>query len=146
MTIVQATITAAVIGGIFGLISALVGAYFAVKFQSRRNAEQAFSDSVNEILEGMYPEPVNWPKNSWQVLQDKMPQMQCAIAKLKFHLSVAEINRIDTAWGKYKKWCNQINDAEIFAKPLYPESQPTIDYVNVFNRHVNVLLSYSKKV
>ncbi len=146
MTNGEATILGAFIGGSFSLIGAVIGAFFIVKFQSRRNVEQAFSDSVHEILTGMYPEAINWPKNSWRVLYDKMPEMHQAISKLKFHLSPVEITRIDAAWVKYKKWCNQIHDGEITARPMYQETSPSVDQIAVFKRHVDVLLSYSKKV
>ncbi len=145
MTNVEATIIGAIIGGTLSIIGAAAGAFFIVKFQSRKNAVQTFYDSVHETLKGMYPEPINWPKNSRQVLQEKMPDINTAITKLKFHLNSDEITCIDAAWEKYKKWCNQINDGEITAHPLYQDSTPSIDQVAVFNRHVYNLLSYSKK-
>lgn len=145
MTNTGATILGAVIGGICALIAALLGAYCSIRWQARRNAQQTFSDSVHDILSGMYPEPIDWPKNSWDVLQNKMPELQTAVGKLKFHLRPAEIASIDAAWEKYKKWCLQINDAEIAARPLYKDTMPSIDQKAVFKHHVDSLFCFSKR-
>lgn len=145
MTNIDATLVGAIIGGALSIAGAIAGARTLVVFQSRRNAEQVFSDAVHEILEGMYPEALAWPSDSWHVLQNKMPLMHSAIEKLKFHLKPSEIERIDAAWGKYKKWCQTINDAGIKARPLYQVSTPSIDQKAVFKRHVDAILSYSNK-
>lgn len=145
MTNVEATIVGAIIGGALSIAGAIAGARAVVAFQSRRNAEQAFSDAVHEILEGMYPEALAWPNDSWHVLHNKMPLMHSAIEKLKFHLKPGEIRRIDATWRNYKEWCRQINDAEINARLMYKESMPSIDQKAVFKRHVDALLSYSNR-
>lgn len=145
MTNVEATIVGAIIGGALSIAGAIAGVRAMVAFQSRRNAEQAFSDAVHEILEGMYPEALAWPNDSRHFLQNKMPLMHSAIEKLKFHLKPREVERIDTAWRKYKEWCSQINDGDIKARTLYQESMPSIDQKAVFKRHVDAILSYSNK-
>lgn len=140
---VHATLWGAAFGGVCAIGGAWFAAKFTVDYQMRRNAEQVFTDSIHEILAGMYPEPINWPKNSWQVLSDKHPSIHCAIHKLIFHLKPEEIGRINTAWLKYKDYCNKINDAEINAFKY--DSSPSVDQKMIFKKHVDLLLSYSKE-
>lgn len=136
-----ATIYGAIIGGSCSIFGAWFGAKFAINFQSRRNAEHAFSDAIHEILVGMYPDPIHWPEDSWRAIQGKMPEMQCAVHKLAFHLNPNEVARLNIAWNDYKKYCNTIKDGEIQAKPLYPSSQ-SVDQVSVFKNKVSRLLNY----
>ena len=136
----DSTIIAALIGGFF----VIYAAYYTINRQLKKNARQIFHDTVHEILTGLYPDPVNWPRNSWQFLQDCMPQLQTAIGKLRFHLSVAENNRLSDAWKKYREFCQKINDANIMARPNNPTT-PSIDQKAVFKRHVDTLLEYDKK-
>ncbi|MBI5892852.1 MAG: hypothetical protein HZB79_04240 [Deltaproteobacteria bacterium] len=140
MTDSAATLLGAIIGGGF----AILGAYSAVKFQLERAAKIAFVETVHEILVGMYPEPINWPQNSWHVLHDKMPQMQVAIYKLRFHLNSKKVTSLDTAWVKYKDYCNKINDAEIQARPFNQESTPSVDQKAIFKKHVDILLLFAE--
>ena len=142
---VHATLLGTVFGGGCAIFSAWFGAKFAVNYQMRRNAEQVFIDSIHEILVGMYPEPIDWPRNSWQTLSDKLPAIHCAIQKVIFHLKPEEIGRINTAWLKYKEYCRQINDAKITARKFDQVSQPSVDQKVIFKKHVDLLLSYSKK-
>jgi gas vesicle protein len=145
MTEVEATIAGAVIGGGLGLISALAGAYYGVRYQSKRAAQQLFSDTIHEILQDFYPDPSTWPKNSYELLQSTKSAVKLAVAKLQFHLNQKEIKRINTALAKYCEWCNQINDAQIVANKMYKKSMPSIDQKAVFKRHVEALITASQK-
>ena len=132
-----ATLLGAFISGGF----AVAGAYFALGFQAKRAADVAFVNSIHEILIGMYPQPIDWPSDSWKVLQDRMPQMQLAVQKLRWHLSKKQVSRLDDTWTKYKNYCRQINDAGIPAHQLYTETTPSVDQKARFKAHVDILLS-----
>lgn len=140
MTNAEATIVGAIIGGALSIAATIFGGRCLVAFQNRRNAEQVFWDAVHEILEGMYPEPLAWPRNSQQILQGKAPLMHSAIEKLKFHLKPDEVAKIDVAWKECTKFFQQINDREIKAYRLYPRLS-SIDQKAEFKRRVDALLS-----
>lgn len=145
MTEVEATITGAAIGGVLGLISALAGAYYGVKFQSKRSAQQIFSDTIHEILQDFYPNLSAWPNNSYELLQSKKAEVQLAVSKLRFHLNQSEISRLDSALAEYFEWCDQISDSHIMAHQMYKESMPSIDQKAVFKRHVEALIAFTKR-
>jgi len=144
MTDVEVTIYETAVGGALGFIAALAGAYFGVKYQSKRVAQQVFYDSILEILLGLYPDQDNWPRNSYEILQKKIPEIRLAVSKFRFHLSPRQVTNIDSALVKYCAWCNQINDAEILLNLVY-DSTPSIDQKAVFKRHVDAILAIAKK-
>ena len=145
MSDAEATLWGAVIGGLIGIVGAVTGAYFTVRYQLKKNAEQLFSDCILDLLVGMYPEPINWPRNSHSLLQEKIPSILLAVEKFSFHLTPKEGVALHNAFEKYKKFCTTINDGEIFARPLYQESMPSIDQLAIFKRHVSALLFEYKK-
>ncbi|MBI5212209.1 MAG: hypothetical protein HY957_02415 [Nitrospirae bacterium] len=91
------------------LIMSAVSAYL-VGLNNRRNrfatASDKFRSTILKELEGLYPSPAKWPSNNLEIiniLQDKFPKLEVAVAEFRGHLGWVDRKRFDNVWQQYNK-------------------------------------------
>jgi hypothetical protein len=81
----------------------LVG--FAIyRYKSFCAAASVFRSKVLTELEGIYPLPINWPKDNAQIdplLRSKFPKLQSAVEEFKPYLSKRKQRSLTNTWIKY---------------------------------------------
>jgi len=69
-------------------------------------ASDKFRNSIFTELEGLYPTPVKWPSQEMQIIQilkDRFPRLEIAVAEFRGHLSWMNRKRFDKAWQQFNK-------------------------------------------
>lgn len=123
------------IRGLSGLIVSSLGFMGVSYFIAARK----FHDTIRNELEGLYPTPVNWPKDSsaiYYILEEKYPRLENAVHKFRGHLPSFLLSGFDNAWLQYHKDYYQ----------YMPFHDNTETYKETFKKNVNRLLKYAKQI
>ncbi len=96
------------------------GIYGLFVRKRRAIAANNFRLSILSILSGLYPEPVNWPKDIGVYLCDRLPAMQEAVEDFRFDVPQERIPTYNKDWHKYCQFCNEITDDKCAATELNP--------------------------
>jgi hypothetical protein len=64
-------------------------------------AKIEYQTSILDILKGLYPDPVDWPKYPFAILnelKEKFSDLQTTVAKYRLHLTLDEQANLDKVW------------------------------------------------
>ena len=86
------------------------GIYEVYNRKRRAVAASKFRLSIHSILSGLYPEPVNWPKEVGVYLRDRLPAMQEVIEEFRYDVPQEKIPDYNKDWHRYCRFCNEITD------------------------------------
>jgi len=91
-------------------------------FRRKRYAIAAnnFRLSIHSILSGLYPEPVNWPKDIGVYLRDRLPAMLEVVEDFRYDVPQERIAVYNKNWHSYCQFCNEITDDKCTAAELNP--------------------------
>jgi len=81
-------------------------------YNRKRHASDAnkFRLSIHSILSGLYPEPVNWPKDIGLYLRKRLPAMQEVIEEFRYNVPQENIPNYNKDWLSYCQFCDEITD------------------------------------
>lgn len=81
-------------------------------YNRKRHAAAAnkFRLSIHSILSGLYPEPVDWPKDIGAYLRDRLPAMQEVIEEFRYDVPQEHIPDYNRDWNTFCKFCNEMPD------------------------------------
>lgn len=129
---------------LFGILG--VGA-LAIDLVNRKRKEDALFNYRNTIeteLSGMYPKPINWPKNVNQYLCARLPEMHDNFETLRGFLPQDLLGEYNMDWNKYRDFCIAITDEKCLAYDESTDSEP--DPKEVFHTLITNLLKYPDKM
>jgi hypothetical protein len=109
-------------------------------------ASTKFHSSVLEILMGLYPVPINWPKNGVgidPILRDAFPRLQIAVAEFRPHIPLFRRKKYDNCWFRYRCSTGREIDQQCYLHYMDFNDQP--DPKITFKQNVDALLSFAKK-
>lgn len=75
------------------------------KIKEFNQAADTFRSTILAELEGLYPNPTNWPSQKMmidKILRDKLPKLQIAVAEFKPFLSTSRQVAFEEAWFVYR--------------------------------------------
>ena len=114
-------------------------------------AARKFHETIRNELEGLYPTPVNWPKDSsaiYHILEEKYPRLENAVHQFKGHLPCFLLRGIDKAWLQYHKDYYQYmpfsGSSIVNGKEIRHDNTKT--YKETFKKNVDALLKYAKQI
>ncbi|TFH08163.1 MAG: hypothetical protein E4H07_08110 [Nitrosomonadales bacterium] len=105
----------------------------------RSIAAKRFRLSIHSILSGLYPEPVNWPKDIGAYLRDRLPAMQEAVEDFKYDVPQERIPDYNKDWFGYRQFCDEITDDKCIAADQNPSE---VSSKKVFHTLVSNLLNH----
>ena len=129
---------------LFGLLG--VGA-LAIDLVNRKRKEDAMFNYRNTIeteLSGMYPKPINWPKNVNQYLRALLPEMHDNFETLRGFLPQDLLAEYNKDWNEYRDFCVSITDEKCLAYDGSTDSEPNPK--EVFHTLITNLLKYPDKM
>lgn len=130
------------------------------RHSSFRLASGKFRSSVLGALTGLYPIPSDWPRHSLailDVLREKFPAMQAAVAEFRPHLSPLNRELFDRAWRLYRLGEDGRDIDQQYYWQYVPtkgaslQNSKTVEYDNTltyqenFKKNVEYLLSFAKE-
>jgi hypothetical protein len=91
---------------------ALICAGLFELYNRKRHAAAAnrFRLSIHSVLSGLYPEPVNWPKDINVYLCERLPAMQGVIEEFRYRVPQEDIPKYNKDWQSYIQFCDEITD------------------------------------
>jgi len=104
-------------------------------------AVNRFRLSIHSILSGLYPEPINWPKDIDVYLCEKLPAMQGAIEEFRYNVPQEDIPKYNKDWHSYYKFCDEIMDDSCNTEDL---NSREVSKKKVFHTLVSSILSHGK--
>jgi len=114
-------------------------------------AARKFQDIIRNELEGLFPTPTKWPKDSiaiYYILEEKYPRLENAVHKFRGHLPCFLLKSFDNAWLQYHKDYYQY--MPIISTSLVDGKEITTDTTNTFKTtfktNVENLLKYAKQI
>jgi len=124
------------------------------------DASAEFRKVIYTEFEGLYPTPVNWPKNTMaivQILKEKYPRIEIAVHNFRDHLPFFLIKGFDKAWIRYYNEYEQEGWQSYFQYvPMKGESfsygEKISEYDNTepfkgnFKKNIDNLLKYAKQI
>ena len=131
----------------FYLFSVLGVGALAIEVINRKRKEDAIFNYRNTIeteLSGMYPKPINWPKNVNKYLCSLLPEMQDNFETLRVFLPQNLLAEYNKDWNEYRDFCINISDEKCLAynEPTDNEPHPKV----VFHTLITNLLKYPDKM
>jgi hypothetical protein len=96
------------------------GIYEVYNRKRRAVSTNRFRSSIHSILSGLYPEPVNWPKDIGEYLCERLPAMQEVIEEFRYHVPQEHIPDYNKDWHSYCQLCDEITDDNCNAADLSP--------------------------
>ena len=117
------------------------GIYEIYNRKRHASAVNRFRLSIHSILSGLYPEPVNWPKDIGVYLRERLPAMHEMIEEFRYNVPQKHIPDYNKDWHSYCQLCDEITDDNCdVADPNYGEvSKKEVFHTLVSNilRHGN---------
>lgn len=125
-----------------------------------RTASAKFRSSVLGALSGLYPIPGNWPSQGldiMEVLKDRFPPLQEAVAEFRDHVPFLERWIFDRAWRSYRLgkegreidgqyyWQYVPHSGEGVEQGRHYKYDNTRTYKDDFKKNVDRLLSFAKE-
>jgi hypothetical protein len=140
----------------FKLITTLINSVWGRK-QRRIKAASAFRETVIKELQGLYPQPMNWPKTSGidPRLRAVFPVLQAAVATFKPYLSDREQREFEQAWLYYRtdtkreidqSYTHYMNMTSTTLSSFGGQTVLPNDGKATFKRNVDRLLSFAQDV
>lgn len=93
------------------VIGILIGAWATYRYSiklsianDKRIANRQLRSVFHNELKDIYPNPVNWPKDTLNInpfLKSKFIALQAAVAEFRYYLSTRELEDFDSAWLRY---------------------------------------------
>jgi len=123
-------------------------------------AARKFQDIIRNELQGLYPSPVSWPKDSFSIdpiLKEKYPRIENAVSNFKGHLPTILIKGFNKAWIKYYSangnegyqcydhYMPFKGEAFSYGEKI-SEWDNTKTYKETFKKNVARLLKYAKQI
>ena len=96
------------------------GIYEVYNRKRRAACANKFRLSIHSILSGLYPEPVNWPKDIGEYLCERLPAMQEVIEGFRYDVPQEHIPDYNKDWHSYCQFCDEITDDNCNAADLNP--------------------------
>lgn len=129
---------------LFGALGVVALGIEIVNRKRRADAIHNFRYTIEIELAGMYPKPVNWPRNVDTFLRARLPEMQENFEVMRIFLPQDLLLGYNTAWNKYRDFCLEITDEKCIAPEQPSSNEP--DPKEVFHKLVSDLLAYANKV
>ena len=123
----------------FALICA--GLFEIYNRKRHARAVNRFRLSIHSILSGLYPEPLNWPKDIDVYLCEKLPAMQRVIEEFRYRVPQADIPKYNKDWHSYYKFCDEITDDSCNTEDL---NSGEVSKKQIFHTLVSNILSHGK--
>jgi hypothetical protein len=146
----------------FIIIAALIGILgtFAVRrYIAFQNASTKFREAILNELGDIYPNPVNWPKDSINIehlLKSKFTNLQTAVEQFRRALPWFKRKDFENAWLRYRCSTGREIDIQCYhhympfiSTSIVNGKEVTIDnsktYKETFKHNVDTLLKFAKK-
>lgn len=128
------------------------GGYITWRIYTKKRfikAADKFRNTILTELEGLYPTPIKWPKNTMMIvrmLTDKFPRMEIAVTEFRGHLMWFNRVRFDRAWQEYHKDYYQYvpMTGESYFLGKIEKTDTTHTYQDMFKQNVDALLKFTK--
>ena len=111
-----------------------------------QNSADRFAAEIHAQLKGLYPEPVDWPKNVGEHLRQVNGRLQVAAADFRRVLSDGDANDFDTDWKTYRDHCQkEIPEQCSMANALYGKGPKTPEAQQLLKNDIDLLLMFTRK-
>ena len=101
------------------------------------------STIINELV-GLYPIPIDWPRDVAGRLNATFPKIQAAVEEFKPFVPTGEVKAFNKAWLQYYTHCKHtLPEAENIATRIF-EIEKSKQSREVFKYNVDLLLSFAK--
>lgn len=87
--------------GLLALIVVVIGIYEVVDRKRQVSAAENFRSTILTALSGLYPEPVNWPKDIEAHLYARLPAMREAFENFRRHVPQEKLRDYNKDWENY---------------------------------------------
>ncbi len=121
----------------------VVGIYELIRRKRHAEAVDEFHSAILSTLSGLYPKPINWPKNIDTYLCARLTVMQEIIDDFKPEVAQEDIKAYNRDWDNYYHFCRtEVTDEKCAAADIDPdqESNPK----KKFHTLVSNLLRHAK--
>lgn len=115
------------------------GIYEIYNRKRQAAAANKYSLSIHSILSGLYPKPVNWPKDIGVYLRERLPAMQEVIEEFRYRVPQEHIPEYNKDWHSYCQFCDEITDDTCDTAGLNPDE---VSKKQVFHTLVSNILRY----
>ena len=131
----------------FYLFGILCVAALGIEVVNRKRKQDAlfnYRHTIDTELSGMYPKPINWPKNVNNYLCARLPEMQDNFETLRVFLPQDLLAEYNKDWNDYRDFCIAITDEKCLAHDESTDGEP--DPKEVFHTLITNLLKYPNKM
>lgn len=141
---------------------AILGAFHVQRYVAYKGASRAFRSVIHSAFIGLYPTPVNWPKDNnttMRILEEKFPALEAAVVEFRRYLPFWKRKGFDRAWAHYISggdrdetganqcyWQYVAHKSEGFENGKRYSVDTTHTYKEAFKRNIDCLLSYAKEI
>ena len=115
-----------------------------LEFYNRKRravAANRFRLSIHSILSGLYPEPVNWSKDTVVYLRERLLAMQEVIEEFRHNVPQENIPGYNNDWHSYCEFCDTITDDNCNIEDL---NSGEVSKKQVFHTLVSNILRHGK--
>jgi hypothetical protein len=142
------------IGTLFGsLVTCLINHFLAgSRDRDRRRLDRfqtsadRFAAAIHTQLKGLYPEPVDWPKDVGEHLRQVNGRLQMAVADFQRVLSDGGAKHFDADWKIYRDHCKKdIPEQCSMANVLYGKGPKIPGAQQLLKHDIDILLTYTQK-
>ncbi len=97
---------------LLALIVIVIGIYEVVDRRRQVSAADNFRSTILKALSGLYPEPVNWPKDIEAYLFARLPAMREAFEDFRRHVPQENLRDYNKDWDNYCRFFYTVASAD----------------------------------
>jgi len=113
---------------------------------ARRAAAVKFTEQIHRELNGLYPHPVNWPKDDHaihHILSAAFPALQTAVAEFRPFIPWWKRWLFDRAWFRYRNSSGRKQDTQVYHHYMAFDDNPNAKAI--FHANVSRLLHFANE-